>query len=202
MPKKKFDLNSYVLVAERLALLKEKYPDSQIMTRVEFMDGPEVVMEARIFKTREDRLEDVFTNGFAREIEGSSYIMETSHLETAETSAIGRALANMGFKTTVDEPRPSREEMEKVERMQENHAADLEEIQQFVADGEDFDVEVNGKTVGIMSLIKKNATAIETQPSRAASIVRMLRAAAEETEENTSDEDDEDDDGLPTVSSR
>jgi hypothetical protein len=62
--------------------------------------------------------EDQHTNnpkasGLAFEIEGTSGANKTSALENAETSAIGRALANAGYSGN---KRASREEMEKVAR--------------------------------------------------------------------------------------
>lgn len=57
------------------------------------------------------------STGFAYEerVEKASEVNFTSWVENCETSAIGRALANLGFGGT--EVRPSVEEMEKVERM-------------------------------------------------------------------------------------
>jgi hypothetical protein len=53
-------------------------------------------------------------SGYAEEIVGASPVNRTSALENGETSAIGRALANCGFAS--EGKRPSRSEMEKVER--------------------------------------------------------------------------------------
>jgi hypothetical protein len=52
--------------------------------------------------------------GHAEEIVGASPVNRTSALENGETSAIGRALANCNFASLGK--RPSREEMEKVQR--------------------------------------------------------------------------------------
>ena len=51
--------------------------------------------------------------GYALEEAGKGFVNKTSHLENCETSAIGRALANMGMHGS---KRPSREEMEKAQR--------------------------------------------------------------------------------------
>jgi hypothetical protein len=51
--------------------------------------------------------------GWAAERDDDGEINAVACLENAETSAIGRALANLGFATSV---RPSREEMEKANR--------------------------------------------------------------------------------------
>jgi len=57
---------------------------------------------------------------YAEEIVGSSPVNRTSALENCTTSAIGRALADMGYQGSLNgkASRPSREEMEKVERAQ------------------------------------------------------------------------------------
>ena len=57
----------------------------------------------------------VAATGWASEREGDSDINSVACLENTETSAVGRALANLGF--TASSKRPSREEMEKVERL-------------------------------------------------------------------------------------
>jgi len=55
----------------------------------------------------------VKASGLAFEIDGAGMANKTSALENAETSAIGRALANAGYS---GDKRASREEMEKVAR--------------------------------------------------------------------------------------
>ncbi|MGQ0715170.1 MAG: hypothetical protein ACT4PJ_15835 [Gemmatimonadaceae bacterium] len=52
--------------------------------------------------------------GWAREFEGDGEINEVACLENTQTSAIGRALANLGF--TASTKRPSAEEMLRVSR--------------------------------------------------------------------------------------
>jgi hypothetical protein len=59
----------------------------------------------------------LLASGHAEEVRGSNHITKTSHLEVCETSALGRALSNWNqiSHATVN-GRPSREEMEKVQR--------------------------------------------------------------------------------------
>jgi hypothetical protein len=68
--------------------------------------------------------------GWAFEIDGAGMANKTSALENAETSAIGRALANMNYSGN---KRTSREEMQKVERgatprPARNWTADIEKL--------------------------------------------------------------------------
>lgn len=121
-----FDLESYAPVQERIAQFVQDFPEGSIQTVLVRMDGPEVIFEARVYRTPEHVATGVYTNGFAREVEGKSPVNRTSHLENCETSAIGRALANLGYAT--DAQRPSRSEMIKVKQTREDHDALLEYI--------------------------------------------------------------------------
>lgn len=131
-----FDLSKYATVDSRIADFYAQHPEGSIRTRLAIRDGDEVIFEARIYRTREDVASGVYCCGWAREIEGKSPVNRTSHLENAETSAIGRALANLGFSGHVNgkaAPRPSREEMEKAGRppplpKQERYAARIREL--------------------------------------------------------------------------
>jgi len=104
----------YTEVKDRIPLLLEKYPKASIQTRIQWNseDFGKVAIQA-IIETGEGA---TFT-GFAYEerVEGSTQVNSTSWVENAETSAIGRALANMNI--GVGGQRPSAEEMQKVERM-------------------------------------------------------------------------------------
>ena len=116
-----FDIESYATVQERIAQFYQDFPDGSIRTFLAKHDGPEVVIEARIYRTPEEAAMGVYTSGWAREVEGKTPVNRTSHLENCESSAVGRALANLGYAT--DARRPSRSEMIKVARMQEEHEA-------------------------------------------------------------------------------
>jgi len=73
------------------------------------------VVEARLYLNREDHAADLpKTTGWAFEVDGVGMAQKTSALETGETSAIGRCLANYLYPGAVK--RASAQEMEKVER--------------------------------------------------------------------------------------
>jgi hypothetical protein len=74
------------------------------------------VVEARLYLNQEDQSRNLpKTTGWAFEVDGVGMANKTSALENAETSAIGRCLANYTFSGN---KRVTREEMEKVARGQ------------------------------------------------------------------------------------
>lgn len=105
-------LPNYSTVADRLPLFWADHPDGRIVTELLIDDGERVLIRAAIYRHRDDLVPT--TVGFAEEVRGSSRVNETSAVENAETSAVGRALANWKYQGAIN--RPSVEEMEKVER--------------------------------------------------------------------------------------
>jgi len=112
----RFNLDSYETVEARLAKFWEMFPNGRIATYIHHYDDSKVVFRAEAYKDMLD-MEPV-SSGYAEEIRDASPVNRTSHVENAETSAIGRALANFIFQSKTA-PRPSREEMTKVVRTQE-----------------------------------------------------------------------------------
>lgn len=83
----------YQTVALRVSMFREKFPEHSLITEILHRSDQCVVMQARIV----DPAGRVITTGHAEEYRQSSTINKTSALENAETSAIGRALAGLGF---------------------------------------------------------------------------------------------------------
>lgn len=83
----------YQTVAYRVAAFRERHPDFALTTAVMARDAECVVVQASIA----DAAGFVLATGHAEEYRKSSQINKTSALENAETSAIGRALAALGF---------------------------------------------------------------------------------------------------------
>ena len=83
----------YMTVALRVQQFREKHPDWSITTEIVFRDENEVVMKATILNDTSR----VIATGHAEEKRKASQINQTSALENAETSAIGRCLAAAGF---------------------------------------------------------------------------------------------------------
>jgi hypothetical protein len=124
MPKSSlpFDSDDYAPVAERITLFYEKYPTGRLITELVHRDQHTVVFKALAFREEKDSVPAA--TGWAEERFGDGEINEVACLENTETSALGRALANLGF--TASARRPSAEEMQKAGRARArlNAAAD------------------------------------------------------------------------------
>jgi hypothetical protein len=112
-----FNLEDYETVASRITKLYGLHPDARIITQnltTELDRAANTwVVKAVIYLSKNDQAEDlVKSTGMAFEIDGAGMANKTSALENCETSAIGRALANMGLS---GDQRASREEMAKVQ---------------------------------------------------------------------------------------
>lgn len=114
----RFNLEDYETVEERIKRFYTDNPDGRIvayeLTSEEDRARKMWVVRAQVFTNHEDQHAACpKASGMAFEIEGTAGANQTSSLENAETSAIGRALANAGYSGN---KRASREEMAKVAR--------------------------------------------------------------------------------------
>jgi hypothetical protein len=117
-----FNLNDYETVEERLRRFwsSEIAEDARMITVNHTTPQDRAVgtwvVEARLYLNQEDQARNLpKTTGWAFEVDGVGMANKTSALENAETSAIGRCLANYTFSGN---KRVTREEMEKVARGQ------------------------------------------------------------------------------------
>ena len=108
-----YDPEAYATVAERIRLFYERHPLGRIQTELVSRTPNEVIFKALVFRTPEDSLPSA--TGWAAEREGDGEINLVACLENTETSAVGRALANLGF--TAARERPSVEELRKSSRV-------------------------------------------------------------------------------------
>ena len=114
MPKtdESFDPTDYAPVAERVTLFYARYPHGRIVTRLVKESARRVLFEARVYRSPDEPRPSA--TGWAAERPGDGMINTVACIENTETSAIGRALANLGL--TAGRRRPSLEEMVKAAR--------------------------------------------------------------------------------------
>ena len=108
-----FDLSNYETVEQRLVRWWAAYPNGRVYTCMMNYTGDACVFYCELYADKEDKVP--VATGYAEEIKTDRGVNATSFVENAETSAIGRAIGNclLGSNGT---PRPSRNEMQKVER--------------------------------------------------------------------------------------
>jgi hypothetical protein len=109
-----FDLSNYETVEQRLVRWWAAYPNGRVYTCMMNYTGDACVFYCELYVDKDDKVP--VATGYAEEIKTDRGVNATSFVENAETSAIGRAIGNclLGSNGT---PRPSRNEMQKVERL-------------------------------------------------------------------------------------
>ncbi len=109
-----FNLDDYEPVAARLArwLNNGDHGVKRVLTYLEHYNETRCVFRAELWVDA-----TLMATGWAEETRGEGHVNRTSHFENCETSAVGRALANAGLAGSDHTKRPSREEMEKVDRV-------------------------------------------------------------------------------------
>lgn len=108
-------LANYVPVNERLEQFYSDHEAGRVLTTVlehSAMEGF-ILMRAEIYRNQDDASPSATGHAFENRSEG--YVNKTSYIENCETSAVGRALALLGYE--IKRGIASREEMQKVERM-------------------------------------------------------------------------------------
>lgn len=112
-------LADYVPVNERLEQFYSDHPGGRVLTAIleHEAEAGFILMRAEVYRTQEDN--GPAATGHAFEYRAEGYVNKTSYIENCETSAVGRALALLGYE--IKRGIASREEMQKVER----HSQDI-----------------------------------------------------------------------------
>jgi hypothetical protein len=125
----RFDLSKYATVEERLRAFwsSPESADARIVTVNHSVDDKTLVFETRIYVSAGDQANNLpKVTGWASEANTDQF-----SLERAETSSIGRCLANWlwtGAKPLDGTPRPSRQEMQKVASDERDFVAEASKL--------------------------------------------------------------------------
>lgn len=105
-----FDLSNYETVDERLHKWWKEYPNGRLETSIIEATDTRFIVLCKLYKTEADQ--QPCATGLAMEVVSDRGVNANFALPNAETSSIGRALANAGF--SAKGRRASREEMASV----------------------------------------------------------------------------------------
>jgi hypothetical protein len=161
---------------ERVGEFYRDHPDGSIRTFAVKLEGPEVVFEARVYRTPEEAAMGIYTSGWAREVEGKAAAGRAGHLERCESGAIARALANLGY--TAAGRRAARAEPLRVARSRDEHDALLEFIKTVGPRvGEEAAIEIDGRPRNLRQYVRENWPALKEQPALAREVVEAVERA-------------------------
>lgn len=169
-----FNLNEYEPVESRLDRFWQQYPNGAVVTDLVFHDENRFIVKASVYTDRANLEGSLLATGYAEERvdPNPKRVNFASAAENCETSSIGRALANANFQTKGQ--RPSREEMQKVQRAQDSAVVEppayvarvralLQELSPDIATRQKYVVGLVGRDVAnLQNLTEEEATNVIT----------------------------------------
>jgi len=117
----RFNPDEYITVHERIEKFYTKWPQGRILTSIVEHNEETgfILMRAEVFRESDEAMPAA--TGHAYELRSAGHVQQGSYVEVCETSAVGRALALLGFE--VRRGIASREEVERGARKQSAAAA-------------------------------------------------------------------------------
>lgn len=95
---------SYLDVKYRKLWFRLKYPEGKITKRIEKLENDYVIIESRVYLNKNDPEDAYVSSAMAQRWRKDDDIYGLRYVETAETAAVGRALADAGFGIQFAEP--------------------------------------------------------------------------------------------------
>ncbi|HZT60734.1 MAG TPA: hypothetical protein VFA21_19165 [Pyrinomonadaceae bacterium] len=120
----RFNPEEYITVHERIEKFYAKHPQGRILTSIVEHNAETgfVLVRAEVYREPDDALPAA--TGHAYELRSAGHVQQGSYVEVGETSAVGRALALLGFE--VRRGVASREEVERGSRKAQTAARQAE----------------------------------------------------------------------------
>jgi hypothetical protein len=165
-----FDRDGYATVADRILLFYERYPQGRIISDLVDRSDHIVLFRARVYRAPDESRPAA--TGWASEREGDGDINTVACVENTETSAIGRALANLGF--TASRQRPSVEEMAKASRARARIARERVEAERAVATSK---AELRAPVIASLTSPRRVAASVLPTPPIVADLLRLIDVA-------------------------
>jgi len=122
----RFNLDEYQTVQERIDLFRSRFPEGRFEIELVRMTEQQVVMKASVYTVFDSDYPTC--QDFAEETLGSSPVNKTSFVENCATSALGRAISQLGGEFSPSNKKPSREEMEKVLRAETDWVVEADKV--------------------------------------------------------------------------
>jgi hypothetical protein len=134
-------LADYIPVAERITNFYAKFPDGSLQSEIAELSDSRVVMRAYAYRTPDDVRPGVGYSSMP--IPAKNTMLRDSEIETAETSAWGRAIASLGFDV-------------------KKGVASRNEIEAKAADGKPVVVEQRAEDGGLIGIVEIGKAAAKT----------------------------------------
>ena len=158
-----FNLDEYTPVSERIKQFWIDHPNGAIHSELVFDDGTRCVVKTTLWLDKNDS--QPTTVDYAEELISDRGVNATSRIENCCTSSQGRSLAAAGYLGADWSKKPSREEMQKVQRMTESGNGTITESSNLASEKQQNMIRAVCKSMGkvpphnLQAMTKREASA-------------------------------------------